>query len=175
MLHEGSERTRGAGRMSVVLAIALMAVLAGAGFLVGAAVGSPGTSAEERPAVSATPVQSVAEQWIDALRAKDVRSMAALFTADATWEDGATGDSFQGAPAAVYSGWNPVLQGSSEVKEARILGMGDGVAIVAWTIYTTPPAQTSPIDLPGISVLQVKDGGIVRETIYYNTTAAYGD
>jgi len=61
------------------------------------------------------------------------------------------------------------------VKDARILGLGDGVAIVAYTLHGTPPASPrTPIDTPCVDVLHMRDGHISAETIYYNPKPVYG-
>jgi len=94
--------------------------------------------------------------------------MTALFTPDAVWEDGATGETFSGGPQAEQSGWAGVLGMVIAVKDVAVLALGDGVAVVAYTLRGPTPAHCSPIDVPFIGVLHVKDARISRETIYYN-------
>ena len=68
-----------------------------------------------------------------------------------------------------------VLPAVQTVKEARILGLGAGVANVAYTLHGTPPSSPcTPIDTPFAEVLRVRDGHISAETIYYNPTAVNG-
>ncbi len=59
------------------------------------------------------------------------------------------------------------------VKDARILGLGDGVAIVGYTLYGTPPSGTRA-DIPFVAVLHVRNGHISAETVYYNARLAFG-
>ncbi len=100
--------------------------------------------------------------------------MTALFTPDAVWEDGATGETFSGGPQAEQSGWAGVLGMVIAVKDVAVLALGDGVPVVAYTLRGPTPAHSSPIDVPFIGVLHVKDARITRETIYYNPKLAYG-
>ena len=133
----------------------------------GLVLGAIGAHALWRPA--ANPAQATAQQWLAALTAKNLSAMKALFTPDGTVEDGATGDKLSGGPQAEDLGWGEVLPTVQTVKDARILGLGDGVAIVAYTLYGTPPSSPSkPIDTPFVEVLRVRDGHISAETIYYN-------
>jgi ketosteroid isomerase-like protein len=100
--------------------------------------------------------------------------MAALWAPDGVWEDGATGESFTGGPQAERSGSAEALAMMIAIKDASVLALGDGVAVLAYTFYGPTPAQSSPIDLPMITVLHVKDARITRETVYYNPKLAYG-
>ena len=122
---------------------------------------------------SGNPVRPVAEAWIKAFQAKDLNRMSALFAVNAVWEDGATGESFRDGPMAETQGWQNPL-GTMSVTQARLLGLGNKVAIVGWTMFGPTPGHPAPVNMPGISVLHVKDGRITRETVFYNTTAAYG-
>jgi ketosteroid isomerase-like protein len=133
----------------------------------GLVLGAVGAHALWRPA--ANPAQATAQQWLTALTAKNLSAMKALFTSDGTVADGATGETFSGGPQAEESGWGMVLPAIQTVKDARILGLGDGVAIVAYTLHGTPPSSpNTPIDTPFVDVLHVRDGHISAETIYYN-------
>ena len=144
----------------------------------GLVLGAVGAHALWRSAASpaqANPAQATAQQWLTALTAKNLSAMKALFTPDGTVEDGATGDKASGGPQAEDLGWGEVLATVQTVKDARILGLGDGVAIVAYTLHSTPPASPStPIDVPMVGVLHVRDGHISAETIYYNPKVVFG-
>ncbi len=127
--------------------------------------------------VAATPADAAdatARQWLTALQAKDLDAMAALWAPDGVWEDGATGENFTGGPQAERSGWAGPLGMVIAVNDAAVLALGDGVAVVAYTLHGPTPAHTSPIDVPFITVLHVKDARIIQETIYYNPKLAYG-
>jgi hypothetical protein len=100
--------------------------------------------------------------------------MAALFAADGVWADGATGETFSGGPQAETLGWGVALRMVISVDDAAVLALGDGVAVVAFTLHGPTPAHSTAIDVPMIAVLNVKDARITREAIYYNPKLAYG-
>ena len=100
--------------------------------------------------------------------------MAALWAADGVWEDGATGEAFTGGPRAEKWGWTQVLPMVIEVKDASVLALGDDAAVVTYTLYGPNPGHSSPIDVPLVGVLHMKDGLILKETVYYNPKLAYG-
>jgi ketosteroid isomerase-like protein len=151
-----------------------IALLVGAGALVvGVLLGTAGMATLGR--TPANPAEATAGQWLAALQAKDLTAMEAPFAADATWDDGATGEHFTGGPAAESAGWGEALGTIQAVKDAHILALGEGVAVVAYTLHGTPPSSpVTPIDIPFVSVLSVRDGHITNETIYYNPKVAYG-
>ena len=149
-------------------------------FLLSACVSSAAPSqvpASPTTTVAATPANAadtIARRWLTALQAKDLTAMTALFAPDGAWEDVATGETFSGGPQAEASGWGAVLGMVISVKDAKVLALGDGVAVVAYTLFGPTPAHTTAIDVPIIGVLYVKDTRITRETIYYNPKLAYG-
>lgn len=132
---------------------------------------SPTTTVAATPG---NPAEGVARQWLTALQSKDLSAMAALFAPDAVFEDGATGETFGGGPQAEASGWAEALSMMIAAKDASVLALGDGVAVVAYTFHGPTPAHSEPIDVPMIAVLHVKDSRIARETLYYNPKLAYG-
>ena len=146
--------------------------------------GCGGSSASSSPSASPTPTvaataavnaaDTIARQWLTAFQAKDLAAMAALWAPDGTWADGATGESFTGGPSAERSGWAQALGMMITAKDASVLALGDGVAVLAYTFHGPTPAHSSPIDVPFITVLHVKDARITQETIYYNPKLAYG-
>jgi hypothetical protein len=123
---------------------------------------------------AAESTDSIARQWIAALQAKDLEAMAALWAADGVWDDGATGEKFTGGPRAETWGWAQVLPTVIQVKGATVLALGDGAAVVTYTLYGPNPAHSTPIDVPLVVVLLMKDGLIAKETVYYNPKLAYG-
>jgi ketosteroid isomerase-like protein len=125
-------------------------------------------------ATAANATDTIARQWLTALQAKDLGAMTALFAPDGVWEDVATGETFRGGPQAETSGWGPVLGMVVSVKDAKVLALGDGLAVVAYTLYGPTPAHTTAIDVPFLGVLYVKDARITREAIYYSSMLAYG-
>jgi ketosteroid isomerase-like protein len=125
-------------------------------------------------ATAANAADTIARQWLTALQAKDLDAMATLFAPDGVFEDGATGETFSGGPQAETSGWGEALGMMITAKDASVLALGDGVAVLAYTFHGATPAHSSPIDVPMITVLHVKDTRITRETLYYNPKLAYG-
>jgi ketosteroid isomerase-like protein len=134
------------------------------------AVAAPTTVA----ATAGSTADTIARQWLTAFQAKDLDAMAALWAPDGVWEDGATGETFSGGPQAETSGWGEALGMMIAAKDASVLALGDGVAVLAYTFHGPTPAHSSPIDVTFITVLHVKDARITRETIYYNPKLAYG-
>jgi len=125
-------------------------------------------------ATAANAADTIARQWLTAVQAKDLDAMAALWAPDGVWEDGATGETFTGGPQAERSGSAEALGMMIAAKDASVLALGDGVAVLAYTFHGPTPARSSPIDVPMITVLRVKDARIIRETVYYNPKLAYG-
>lgn len=125
-------------------------------------------------ATAANAADTIARQWLTAFQAKDLDAMAALWAPDGVWEDGATGETFTGGPQAERSGSAEALGMMIAARDASVLALGDGVAVLAYTFHGPTPAHTSPIDVPFITVLYVKDARITRETVYYNPKLAYG-
>jgi len=123
---------------------------------------------------AANAADTIARQWLTALQAKDLSAMTALWAPDGVWEDGATGESFTGGPQAERSGWAEALGMMIAAKDASVLALGDGVAVLAYTFHGPTPAHSSPIDVPFITVLHINDARITRETIYYNPKLALG-
>jgi ketosteroid isomerase-like protein len=123
---------------------------------------------------SANEAETTARQWLAALQAKDLDAMSALWAPDGVWEDGATGETFSGGPQAERSGWAAALGMTIAANDARVLALGDGVAVIVYTLHGPTPAHSSPIDVPFVTVLHVEDARIIKETIYYNPTLAYG-
>jgi ketosteroid isomerase-like protein len=159
--------------------------LASLALLGGCAAGASPTPASVAPATSPGPTTTVAEtaanaadtiarKWLTAVQAKDLDAMAALWAPDGVWEDGATGETFTGGPQAERSGSAEALGMMIAAKDASVLALGDGVAVLAYTFHGPTPAHSSPIDVPMITVLHVKDARITRETVYYNPKLAYG-
>jgi ketosteroid isomerase-like protein len=132
------------------------------------------TPAPTQSPTAANAAETVARQWLTAVQAKDLDAMAALWAPDGVWEDGATGEHFTGGPQAERSGSAEAMAMMIAIKDASVLALGDGVAVLAYTYYGPTPAHSSPIDVPFVTVLYVKDARITRETIYYNPRLAYG-
>jgi len=146
-----------------------------AGCVSSAAPSLPQASPTTTPAATpANTADTIAREWLTAVQAKDLDAMAALWAPDGVWEDGATGETFKGGPQAERSGSAQALGMLIALKDASVLALGDEVAVLAYTFYGRTPAHSSPIDVPFITVLYVKDGQITRETVYYNPRLAYG-
>ena len=172
---------------------ARIVLLAGAGSLaLGLILGAAGAHVLWRPAATparatpaatptqatpaANPAQATAQKWLAAFTAKNLSAMKALFAPNGTWVDGTIGDRASGGPKAEDYGWASTLPEVQAVRDARIIGLGDGVAIVAYTLHAVPPAASPPklIDMPFVAVLRVQNGHISAETIYYNARTAFG-
>jgi ketosteroid isomerase-like protein len=139
--------------------------------LVGAAIVSllgacqPGAAPSESraspaAAAGATPasgVDATARQWLAAFQAKDLDAMLALWAPDGVWEGGATGETFSGGPRAERSGWAEALAMMIAAKDADVVALGDGVAVVTYTFHGPTPAHSSPIDVQFLAVLHVRD------------------
>lgn len=149
-------------------------------FLLSACVSSAapsGVPASPTTTVAPTAVDAadaVARQWLAAVQAKDLDAMAALWAPEGVWEDGATGESFTGGPQAERRGSAEALHMMIAAKDASVLALGDGVAVLSYIFHGPTPAHSSPIDVPMITVLHVKDARITQETVYYNPKVAYG-
>ena len=157
------------------LSARIVLLVGGCSLALGLILGAVGAHALWRPAANPNPAQATAQQWLAAVKVKNLSAMEALFAPDGTWEDGTTGDKSSGGPKAEEFGWADVFTTVQAVKDARILGLGDGVAIVAYTLYGYPPSATAtPIDIPFVEVLRVRDGHISAETVYYNAKLAFG-
>ena len=162
-------RHRWASRVGMgAVVVLVLSACASSGTRSGAPASSAIASAEANTA------DTVARQWLTAIQAKDLDAMSALWAPDGVWEDGATGESFEGGPAAERSGSAEALGMMVSAKDAKVLALGDGVAVVSYTYFGRTPAHTTPIDVPFITVLHVKDAKIVREIVYYNPRLAYG-
>ena len=146
--------------------------------LAGCAASGATSPAQANPSTTAAATgnapEGTAEQWLAALQAKDVEGMAALFAPDGVWQDGATGEKFTGGPQAERSGWSVAMRMVVTVNDAAVLALGDGVAVVEFTLHGPTPGHTEAIDVPMIAVLQVKGARVTQETIYYNPRLAYG-
>lgn len=154
------------------ISLAVMFLLSACGL--GAAPSQAPASLATAAATAANTADATARQWLAALQAKDLEAMAALWAPDGVWEDGATGEHFSGGPQAERSGWAQALGMMLAANDASVLAVGDGVAVLGYTFHGPTPAHSSPIDVPFITVLHVKDARITQETIYYNPRLAYG-
>ena len=138
--------------------------------IVGVGLGVAGTAAVTRPELD--PTRSTAERWIDALNAQHYTVMDSLYATDAVWRDAALGDRFQG-PGLAAKRWAPVfgLPGSA-IKDVRLISSDNAAGVVAWTFTGNEgPFKPLPYSTEGVSVLEMRDGRISSETVYYDSAS----
>lgn len=156
--HELGDRSAG---WNVALTIAVVVAFVGGGF-VGWFVGSRWDDGEAT--VPADTVQLV-EEWAEAVRAEDAERISNLYTEDAVWYDDAGDDRFTGVSGA-YTGWNifGVIDG---VDSVDVIAVGEDHAAVRWTF-----GLRGGDEITGVSVLELDDGLISAETVYYDSAQA---
>jgi len=155
---ESSDRAVG---RNAVIALAVVVAFVGGGF-VGWFVGS--RSDDGDATVPAESVQLV-EEWAQAVRAEDAERISKLYTEDAVWYDDALGDRFTGV-AGVYTGWD-IFGGIDGVTSVDVIAIGEDRAAVRWT-FGLPGDE----EITGVSILELDDGLISAETVYYDSAQA---
>jgi hypothetical protein len=135
----------------LALLLALSLGLA-AGWIANAAVG------DESAAVVAN--RATVTKWIQAVQDEDVGDIARLYSEDATWYDEAAKDEF-GSRAGVIMGW-AIFGLVDEVVLVEPVAVTDDAAVVRWRF------RGAGWEVTGISTLQMTDGVITAETVYYN-------
>jgi hypothetical protein len=113
------------------------------------------------------PAESVelVEEWAEAVRAEDAERISKLYTEDAVWYDDAGDDRFTGV-AGAYRGWNifGVIDGVTSVD---VIAIGEDRAAVRWTFGLQGDER-----ITGVSILELDDGLISAETVYYDSAQA---
>lgn len=114
-----------------------------------------------------TATVTTVDEWMAAVEAQDTMSIVALYADDATWRDeadlDAAGDTveFVGREG-VGRGWN-IWAFVDEVLDVEAVAVTDEAAVVRWT-FDGYWGQ-----LTGLSVLELDDGVITAETVYYDS------
>jgi limonene-1,2-epoxide hydrolase len=151
---------RAVGRNPVV-ALAIVVAFVSGGF-VGWFVGSRSDDSD-----ATAPAESVelVEEWAEAVRAEDAERISKLYTEDAVWYDDALGDRFTGV-AGAYTGWN-IFGAIDGVTSVDVIAIGEDGAAVRWT-FGLPGDE----EITGVSILELDDGLISAETVYYDSAQA---
>jgi ketosteroid isomerase-like protein len=117
------------------------------------------------PADDAAAVRGVVTAYYTALANRDVTAAAALYSPDVIFQD-TTGIGPAGSTQAAidwHAGLAAVPNGSLELKSVIA---GDGWAVARWVLSGTN-ATGDYRSAPGATVFEVRDGKIVRQTLYY--------
>ena len=113
--------------------------------------------------------ESIVRSWIAAIQAMDPARVAALYSEDAVWVDEALGDRFSGR-AGVERGWGIFSLPGFEVRGLEAVAVTGDRAVVRWTLAgTESPFSGRPWEVTGLSVLEIADGLIRAETVYYDS------
>ena len=148
--------------------VALVALLTLAS---GASACSKGVSTVSTPAETSTAdtTESIVQTWMAAIQAKDPVQVAALYSQDAIWTDEALGDRFTGR-AGVERGWGIFSLPGFEIRALDAVAVARDSAVVRWTLAgTESPFSGKPWEVTGLSVLEISNGLITAETVYYDS------
>jgi steroid delta-isomerase-like uncharacterized protein len=142
-------------RLAVILALAL-ALIAGSG-LVQAQEASPSAD-----------TASILQAYGDAWSSGDAAQVAALYGESAVREDVPTGTTSDGR-AAIEAFAAGLFAVDSDVRLDVTGGFaGESWAVVEWTFSGIHQATGSEVTFRGVSVLELENGLISRETDYYD-------
>jgi ketosteroid isomerase-like protein len=117
------------------------------------------------PADDAAAVEGVVTAYYAALENKDVAGAAALYSPQVIFQDTTRIGPAGSIQAAIdgHTGLAAVPDWSLELKS--VIG-GDGWAVAGWVLSGTS-ASGDHKAVPGATVFEVRDGKIVRQTLYY--------
>ena len=122
------------------------------------------------------------ELWIAAVEAGDPEGISSLYSDDAVWIDTADDARFDGQ-VGVSVGWD-IFSLVDEIGTVESVAITDDVAVVQWTfagerlsgeevpLDGEPWEPWEPWELTGLSVLEMTDGVVTAETLFYD--AAHG-
>ena len=153
-------------------ALSRRVVAKGAGAGAAAALGALGLRTSARP-VAAQHDQAVLDAWAAAWSSGSGEGAAAVFAEDGVYEDVPFGETVEGRAAiAEY------LQAYFEEAQGPALTIESSVAIpggfvVQWRDEFTHAPTGAPVSYRGVSILEVADGQIARETAYYDQATIY--
>ena len=154
------------------LALLLIAVMLLAG------CGGNDTATTEASPTSAGLTAATTELWIAAVEAGDPEGISSLYSKDAVWIDMAGDDRFDGR-VGVSVGWD-IFGLVDEIGTVASVAITDDVAVVQWTLAGErlsgaelplggePWEPWEPWQLTGLSVLEMSDGVITAETLFYD-------
>jgi ketosteroid isomerase-like protein len=132
-----------------------------------------GTPLEPKPLKSApgpadTPeaAEAVALKYAAALQAKDAAVLAALSGPTIDFTDTASSD-IGGSPDQVQTRYTKIFSAPTDLAFTHVkYAFGAGWAAVLWTASSKAP----DISGGGATVLEIRDGKIARQTLYYNSS-----
>jgi SnoaL-like domain len=111
--------------------------------------------------------KSVASKYIAALTRRDGKGLAALFTANATETDHTDGLSVSGAES-IAGAWQDAFNTAGYRFHGSVRCAGkDWAAVDFLTTGKNSMYQGGTVRTPGVSILELKNGKIMRETLYY--------
>ena len=157
-------------RFSVLSAVLATAAALAAGTIVGAAQ-------EASPVASPAAVPPILADYVTGLNAHEPERVAALYAEDAVVEQAVRGGNvFRGRTA--IAGWIAAnLRGVPDLTVTTESAIVEGDRI-AWEwvyrgAYTgqypgLPAGHGQPLELRGVSLLELEDGQIARETVYFD-------
>jgi steroid delta-isomerase-like uncharacterized protein len=118
-----------------------------------------------------TDTLTMVEEWAMALRTRDQEKTMSFYGDDIIWEDAATKDHVTGKPELTSMViWLFALPDVKwDVTSSFVSGDGKWAA-TEWVWSGTNAGQGYSIT--GVSILEIRDGKIVRETIYYDRTSS---
>ena len=121
-------------------------------------------------------IRTIVEQHLAAEARHDAAGAAATYRADAYYEHVPLGLRFEGrdAVAAQYAGSFAAVPDSAATYDGEVL---EGNRLVHWgrlrgTVRGSllgQPATGRTIDLPFVAIIEVRDGGMVGETVHYDS------
>ena len=136
------------------------------------ALGAPGLRASARPA-AAQDDQEVLDAWAAAWSSGSGEGAAAAYTEDGVYEDVPFGATVEGR-AAIAEYWQAYFEEAQEgaltVESAVAI---PGGFVVQWRDAFTHAPTGAPVSYLGISILEVADGRVARETAYYDRATIY--
>jgi hypothetical protein len=151
---------------ALVVAIVIVLVLAVA---CASPAASPSPTPPPTPPDAAALNRATAAAWVDAVRAKDAASLAALFAPDGTFDDPPEHRPDRAGVQATYA---EVFAYEQLTVEPEIVLVGEDGAVVSWR-YAWCNTSIEPCPSPhvteaaGVSILRMTDGVITNETLYY--------
>jgi steroid delta-isomerase-like uncharacterized protein len=147
---------------------------AGAG-AVAAALGALGLRTSARPVAAQDEQadQEVLAAWSAAWSSGSAEGAAAVYTEDGVYEDIPFGETVQGR-AAIAEYWQAYFEEAQEgaltIESAVAI---PGGFVVQWRDEFTHAPTGAPVSYRGISILEVADGQVARETAYYDQATIY--
>jgi ketosteroid isomerase-like protein len=118
--------------------------------------------------------QAIVEQWITAYQAYDSEALLSLYSDDIIWMDYGYNDGpyHKAELNNAVRGWFDSKMLKVEVNSYTITW--DGHFAVIQGVYSENTGITSKwASTPAVAILEFKDGKIIRETWYYNTSVFY--